>query len=94
MRFRVRNTANRSGADVAQLYVTFPCLDEDQEPPRQLKGFQGVVLAPGETKTVELPLTSPQLSYWSERHRAWQLAHGEFTVDVAIHLRIRRCRAH
>lgn len=82
VRFRVRNTGNRSGADVAQLYVTFPTIDEDQEPPRQLKGFQKIVLAPNETKTIELQLDSPQLSYWSERHHAWQLAHGEFNLAV------------
>ncbi|HEY4703823.1 MAG TPA: glycoside hydrolase family 3 C-terminal domain-containing protein, partial [Streptosporangiaceae bacterium] len=38
----VTNTGHRSGADVAQLYVTLPA--SAGEPPRQLKGFQRVSL--------------------------------------------------
>lgn len=82
VRFRVANTGSRAGAEVAQLYLTFPSIEEGQEPPRQLRGFQKVVLAPGETKTVELNLNAAQLSYWSESRHSWQLAHGELAVAV------------
>ena len=80
--FRVTNTGSRPGAEVAQLYVTFPPIAEGNEPPHQLKGFDKVELQPGQSRTVHLELTAPQLSYWSESHHAWQLAHGEFSVAV------------
>ncbi|HKR26922.1 MAG TPA: glycoside hydrolase family 3 C-terminal domain-containing protein, partial [Acidobacteriaceae bacterium] len=82
VRFRVANTGSRAGAEVAQLYVTFPSIDEAPEPPHQLKGFQKIELAPGQTRTVELNLSPQQLSYWSESRHVWQLAHGEFSVAV------------
>ena len=80
--FRVTNTGSRAGAEVAQLYVTFPPIAEGNEPPHQLKGFDKVELQPGQSRTLHLGLTAPQLSYWSESHHAWHLAHGEFSVAV------------
>ena len=82
VRFQVANTGSRAGAEVAQLYLAFPSMDEAPEPPHQLKGFQKIELAPGQTKTLELNLTAQQLSYWSESRHSWQLAHGEFSVAV------------
>jgi len=82
VRFRVINTGQTAGDEVAQLYITYPAIAEGNEPPQQLKGFRKVDLAPGESKWIELPLNARALSYWSiERHR-WQLARGVFTVAV------------
>jgi beta-glucosidase len=60
--FDVKNTGQRSGATVAQLYVkqaapTIP------RPEKELKGFERVMLQPGETKhlTIELSPRSFQL---------------------------------
>ena len=55
--FEVTNTGSRAGAAVAQVYVgerrpTVP------RPPRELRGFARVELAPGETKQVSVPLTA------------------------------------
>lgn len=53
---RVRNTGDREGDEVVQLYLTYP---EGQEgaPLRALKGFQRVHLQPGESKEVTFKLT-------------------------------------
>jgi beta-glucosidase len=80
--FRVTNTGKRAGAEVAQVYLGFPAIDEGNEPPVQLKGFRKVMLNAGETKTVELKLDERSLSYWSEKTHGWQIAHGEFEVMV------------
>lgn len=80
--FTVTNTGRRPGAEVAQLYLSFPAIAEGNEPPLQLKGFQKVMLKPGESKTIELQLDSRAFSYWSEKAHAWQLAPGEFQVLV------------
>ena len=45
---RVRNTGQRAGAEIAQLYVGMPAAAA--EPPRVLKGFQKVMLQPASRK--------------------------------------------
>ena len=80
--FVVKNTGKAAGAEVAQLYLGFPEIAEGNEPPLQLKGFEKVMLDPGESKTVELKLDAHAFSYWSEKAHAWQAAKGEFAVMV------------
>jgi beta-glucosidase len=80
--FRVSNTGQRAGAEVAQLYLGFPPIAEGNEPPIQLKGFQRVMLKPGESQTVKLNLGERSFSYWSEKAHGWQIANGDFEVMV------------
>ncbi len=80
--FKVTNTGQRAGAEVAQLYLGFPAIAEGNEPPIQLKGFRKVMLKPGESKTVQLELDPRSFSYWSEKTHAWQVAPGDFQVMV------------
>jgi beta-glucosidase len=80
--FRVTNTGQRAGAEVAQLYLGFPPIAEGNEPPLQLKGFQKVMLKPGESKTVSLNLDRRSFSYWSEKSHSWQVAGGDFQIMV------------
>ena len=80
--FEVQNTGKVAGAEVAQLYLGFPEITEGNEPPLELKGFQKVMLNPGEEKTVELKLDPHDFSYWSEKAHDWQVAKGEFEVMV------------
>jgi beta-glucosidase len=80
--FRVTNTGTRPGAEVAELYLDFPPIAEGDEPPHQLKGFDKVMLKPGESQTVELKLDRRSFSYWSERTHSWTLAPGSFRVSV------------
>jgi beta-glucosidase len=80
--FKVANTGKRAGAEVAQVYLGFPTIDEGDEPPLQLKAFRKVMLQPGESHTVELNLDVRAFSYWSEKAHAWQVAQGEFQVMV------------
>ena len=61
---RVRNTGRRAGAEVVQLYVGFP--PKTGEPPRQLKAFGKVRLAPGEARTVQLNLNGSSFRYFNE----------------------------
>jgi beta-glucosidase len=80
--FRITNTGQRAGAEVAQLYLSFPAIPEGNEPPRQLKGFKKVFLQPGESKLIQLPLESRDFSYWSEQQHRWTVAHGSFQIAV------------
>jgi beta-glucosidase len=76
----VTNTGTRSGADVAQLYVTDPAASG--QPPRQLEGFQRVNLAAGASATVTFPLTQQNLQYWNSSTNSWATSTGNYTVSV------------
>jgi beta-glucosidase len=76
----VTNTGSRSGADVAQLYVTDP--SASGQPPLQLEGFQRVTLAAGASATVTFPLTQQNLQFWNSSSNAWATSTGNYTVSV------------
>jgi beta-glucosidase len=76
----VTNTGSRAGADVAQLYLGDPA--SAGEPPRQLRGFQKVALAPGQSARVHFTLTPADLSSWDSGSQAWQVPAGGYQVYV------------
>ncbi|WP_410671157.1 glycoside hydrolase family 3 C-terminal domain-containing protein [Amycolatopsis sp. cmx-4-68] len=78
--FTVRNTGRRAGAEVAQLYLGFPAAAG--EPPRQLKGFERVELAPGQSRRLTIRLDERDFSVWDVGSHAWQPVRGGFTVQV------------
>jgi beta-glucosidase len=63
----VRNTGKRAGDEVVQLYLSTP--DRPGAPVRSLKGFERVHLAPGEMRTVRLPLSPRDLALADEDGR-------------------------
>ena len=79
--FDVTNTGKTSGAEVAQLYVSDPST-KVQRPERELKGFEKVRLAPGETKHVTINLDSRAFSYWSDTTHSWTIDPGKFVILV------------
>jgi beta-glucosidase len=79
--FDVTNTGRVAGADVAQLYVSDPSATVSR-PERELKGFEKVRLAPGETKHVTLNLDARAFSYWDEAAHMWTIDRGKFVIRV------------
>ena len=79
--FDVTNTGNVPGGEVAQLYVSDPSA-KAQRPERELKGFQKVHLAPGESKHVTLSLDARAFSYWDEAAHKWTIDPGKFVIRV------------
>ena len=80
--FQVRNTGKVAGTEVAQVYLGFPQIEEGNEAPRQLKGFEKVSLAPGESKTVRISLNPRTFSYWSTTKHDWAVVPGEYKILV------------
>ncbi|HEX6527772.1 MAG TPA: glycoside hydrolase family 3 C-terminal domain-containing protein [Streptosporangiaceae bacterium] len=76
----VTNTGRRAGAEVAQLYIGDP--DTIGEPPRQLKAFQRIWLAPGPHTLVRFILPASALAYWNTSASAWTIAPGSYQVYV------------
>jgi len=79
--FDVTNTGKVEGSEVAQVYVSDPSATVDR-PERELKGFDKVKLAPGETKHVTIDLDARAFSYWSEATHGWKIDPGKFVVRV------------
>ncbi|HEU5400890.1 MAG TPA: glycoside hydrolase family 3 C-terminal domain-containing protein, partial [Terriglobales bacterium] len=75
----VKNTGKIAGAEVAQLYLGLPG-NQIPEPPRQLKGFQKVVLRPGEAQRVRFQIKSRDLSFWDVKNHQWKISPGEVSV--------------
>jgi beta-glucosidase len=80
VQFRVTNSGSVGGAEVAQMYVRLPA--EAGEPFQRLAGWQRVRLAPGETKTVTLPLDPRYISVFDVASNGWKLVAGEYGVHV------------
>jgi beta-glucosidase len=72
----VTNTGARTGWAVPELYLSLPSLAGVPEPPRQLKGFAKVRLAPGQSQRVTMALDARAFSYWSDAANAWRIAAG------------------
>jgi len=79
--FDVTNTGKLAGAEVAQLYVSDPSA-KVQRPERELKGFEKIRLAPGETKHVTLNLDARAFSYWNDTTHKWAIDPGKFVILV------------
>lgn len=77
----VTNTGSRPGKEVVQFYVA------DQtgtpgRPVRELKGFEKVLLQPGETRTVSVTLDARSVQWYHEKLGCWYAASGTYAVEV------------
>ncbi|KAG0156023.1 hypothetical protein PDIDSM_3199 [Penicillium digitatum] len=80
----VTNSGDVKGATVPQLYVTFPDSTPEGTPPKQLRGFEKVSLAAGESRTVGFELMRRDLSYWDVVSQKWLIPEGEFVLRVGF----------
>ncbi|ACU72743.1 Beta-glucosidase [Catenulispora acidiphila DSM 44928] len=76
----VTNTGTTAGAEVAQLYVGDP--SSTGEPPKQLKGFVRVSLAPGQSQTVQFTVSSHDLAHWADSAGGWTTTSGAYQILV------------
>ncbi len=86
----VTNTGNRSGEEVVQLYVEHPH-SAVSRPLKELKGFERVSVASGQTKNVSIKLPASQLAYWDVNTRAFRvepepvkLMIGDSSANIAL----------
>ena len=62
----VKNIGDRAGDEVVQLYIQ-DVVASLTRPVKQLKGFEKITLAPGETKAVEFVLSPEALGFYNEQ---------------------------
>ena len=77
--FDLTNAGSMEADEVVQLYVRR--IDSKVEwPYKELKAFERVTLAAGETKTVTLEIPADDLRYWNVDTNAWALEHGKLEL--------------
>ncbi len=78
----ITNTGCCAGKEVVQLYVSDRESQEVFRPVRELKGFEKVELAPGETKTVTFTLDRRSFAFWSVQIHDWYVENGTFDIQI------------
>ena len=79
--FDVKNTGQRAGAEVAQVYVGDPSATV-RRPVKELQGFKRVYLTPGQSQRVSVTLDRRSLAYWDVKTNGWKVDPGKFVVYV------------
>lgn len=79
----VKNTGTRKGAEIVQLYVSFPGSANHHDINRKLVGFERVELEPLESKTVTIPVKYDQLSYYDDNTHNFKVEAGTVNLYVS-----------
>jgi beta-glucosidase len=79
----IRNTGDRAGSTVVQFYVSDNAASVPR-PEKELKAFNKVELAAGETSEVSLTLSDRDFAYFDAKAGAWRVEEGSFTVSVGF----------
>lgn len=75
----VKNTGNHEGKEVVELYISAPDNKAANKPAKELKAFAKTKqLKPGESETLTLSITAPELASFDEAASAWVVAEGEY----------------
>lgn len=88
---QVKNTGDRSGETVVQLYIRDVCASVVR-PLKELKGFQRISLEPGEERQVCFQITKEMLSFYNEEEQ-WVWEPGEFDIMIGLdsqHVSVKR----
>ncbi|MFP4394038.1 MAG: beta-glucosidase [Anaerolineales bacterium] len=77
----VTNTGDVAGKEIVQLYV-HDRASRLQRPPKELKAFAKIELAPGETQTVSFHLDARAFAYYDPAYARWITESGAFDILV------------
>lgn len=78
---KVKNTGNRAGKEVVQLYVR-DMTSTVSRPIRELKGFAKIALLSGEEKPVVFSLNQRSFAYYEPKIHDWFVESGAFIVEI------------
>lgn len=82
----VRNSGNRPGKEIVQLYVAAPDSKKANKPVKELRAFAKTrELAPGESQTLSMAVDAADLAWYDENRSAWIVDAGvyEFLVGAS-----------
>ena len=75
----VKNSGEREGKEVVELYVSAPDNQKANKPAKELKAFAKTkLLKPGESQTLTMTVSAADLASFDETASAWVVAEGEY----------------
>jgi len=77
----VTNTGQLRGSEVLQVYANHG-KSEVQRPPKELVGFQKILLNPEITRSVAIPIQARDLAFYDVRKQDWRISSGEVELLV------------
>jgi beta-glucosidase len=80
VRVDVRNTGDRRGAEVVQMYIRDD-YSSVTRPVKELKGFKKIWLDPGQSETVTFSINAGLLSFY-DTNMKWVIEPGDFTIMI------------
>lgn len=78
---RVKNVGARAGREAVQLYVGRPD-SRVSRPVRELKGFQKILLLPGEEKEIVFELNPGDFAYYETKVSGWFVDSGRVVIEI------------
>jgi beta-glucosidase len=88
-RIRVRNSGERAGREVVQVYLA-PTEPGPDRPARRLAGFAGVEAAPGEAAEAVIPVPRRAFEVWDEATNSWSFVKGSYEIQASRSITDRR----
>ncbi|MDG5759536.1 glycoside hydrolase family 3 C-terminal domain-containing protein [Natronococcus sp. A-GB1] len=81
VRVVVKNTADRDGREVVQVYVRPPSVDGVDRPVRELAGFESVAIPAGERVSVAVDLEELAFARYDDAD-GWTVDPGEYALEI------------
>lgn len=81
VRAKVKNTGDRAGKEIIQLYVR-DIESTPFRPDKELKAFTKIALQPGEERVVTFTLDQRAFAYYDVDLKAWHVEEGDFEILV------------
>jgi beta-glucosidase len=78
----IKNTGARAGTETAQLYIRAIAASAGPRPVRELKGFQKILLQPGESRDVSFTISGKELGYYDTEGN-WLVDPGKYQLWIA-----------
>ena len=78
---QLTNAGVRAGAEVAQLYLRDVAASAGPRPVRELKGFQKIILQPGESRDVSFTISGKELGCYDVKGN-WVVEPGKFQLWI------------
>nr|WP_308286535.1 glycoside hydrolase family 3 C-terminal domain-containing protein [Streptomyces griseorubiginosus] len=89
IKVRVRNSGDRPGREVVQVYVS-PAQHDADRPARWLAGFAVVEARPGESCEAVVDISRRAFEVWDEASRSWASARGAYHIQAGRSVSDRR----
>jgi beta-glucosidase len=79
---KIKNTGKRAGMAVAELYLRALAATAGPRPVRELKGFEKILLQPGESRQVSFKLSGKEFGYFDAAGH-WLVEPGQYQVWIS-----------